>query len=50
MHDVTKAVLLVNQNGGTSGRQGGYGPPAPLVASALVGSIHFVFNFKIQIH
>ena len=45
LRDVTKAVFLVNQNGRTSGRYGGT-PLAPLpLATALVGSIHFVFNF-----
>ena len=49
--DVTKAVFLVNQNGGTSGHQGVMPPPTtPPLATALVGSIHFVFNFYIQIH
>ena len=43
--DVTKAVFLVNQNGGTSGRYGGTPPCPPPLATALVGSIHFVFNF-----
>ena len=48
LRDVTKAVFLVNQNGGTSNRYGGYAPCPPPLATALVGSIHFVFIFKFK--
>ena len=53
LHDVTKAVFLVNQNGGTSGRYGGTPPCHPLPQrrhwlDPFILFLIFKFKFKFK--